>query len=217
MVSRKRGFTLIELLVVIAIIAILAAILFPVFARARENARKSNCMSNVKQIMLGTMQYVQDYDERFNRRAYSDHASDHWFIGNARTTLAPYIKNDEVWSCPSRRRTQADGNGVVHNYTCYWQNAWVEGVAQAQIQAPADVVCFADANYWLDSYWKTNSYPTGSTENGRLQTVTPKHTDGFNFGYCDGHVKWSRLTQVKWSAFTMATSGADTTNTIGTE
>jgi prepilin-type N-terminal cleavage/methylation domain-containing protein/prepilin-type processing-associated H-X9-DG protein len=61
----KRGFTLIELLVVIAIIAILAAILFPVFARARENARRASCMSNLKQIGLGVMQYVQDYDEKY--------------------------------------------------------------------------------------------------------------------------------------------------------
>ena len=69
--SRKRGFTLIELLVVIAIIAILAAILFPVFARAREKARQSSCLSNVKQIGLGMMMYVQDYDERFPTLYYT--------------------------------------------------------------------------------------------------------------------------------------------------
>ena len=62
----QRGFTLIELLVVIAIIAILAAILFPVFARARENARRASCLSNAKQILLGAMQYSQDYDEKYN-------------------------------------------------------------------------------------------------------------------------------------------------------
>ncbi|MDH7568888.1 MAG: prepilin-type N-terminal cleavage/methylation domain-containing protein, partial [Armatimonadota bacterium] len=67
MMKRRRGFTLIELLVVIAIIAILAALLFPVFARARENARKATCMSNCKQIGMATMQYVQDYDETFPR------------------------------------------------------------------------------------------------------------------------------------------------------
>ena len=64
-VTTKRGFTLIELLVVIAIIAILAAILFPVFAKAREKARQTTCLSNVKQITLGILQYAQDYDERF--------------------------------------------------------------------------------------------------------------------------------------------------------
>ncbi len=64
----RRGFTLIELLVVIAIIAILAAILFPVFAKAREKARQSSCLSNMKQIVLGTMQYAQDYDERLPMR-----------------------------------------------------------------------------------------------------------------------------------------------------
>src|SRR5687767_6194063 len=62
---RKSGFTLIELLVVIAIIAILAAILFPVFARARENARRASCQSNLKQVGLGFVQYTQDYDERY--------------------------------------------------------------------------------------------------------------------------------------------------------
>jgi len=66
--QRRIGFTLIELLVVIAIIAILAAILFPVFARAREKARQTNCLSNVKQIMLGVLQYAQDYDERMPSR-----------------------------------------------------------------------------------------------------------------------------------------------------
>src|SRR4028118_675254 len=69
--AAHRGFTLIELLVVIAIIAILAAILFPVFSRARENARRASCMSNLKQIGLGVMQYVQDYDERYPSSMYA--------------------------------------------------------------------------------------------------------------------------------------------------
>src|SRR5215216_4432933 len=67
---KRRGFTLIELLVVIAIIAILAAILFPVFARARENARRTSCLSNLKQLSLGIMQYTQDYDERLPQAMY---------------------------------------------------------------------------------------------------------------------------------------------------
>ena len=68
----KKGFTLIELLVVIAIIAILAAILFPVFARARENARRSSCQSNHKQIALGILQYTGDYDDTLPPVAYED-------------------------------------------------------------------------------------------------------------------------------------------------
>jgi len=95
----KRGFTLIELLVVIAIIAILAAILFPVFARAREKARQTSCLNNVKQITLGFMMYAQDYDE-FIRSAYIPNAVHHtywtWMFG-----IAPYVKNFQVLRCPN--------------------------------------------------------------------------------------------------------------------
>jgi len=95
----KRGFTLIELLVVIAIIAILAAILFPVFARAREKARQASCLSNVKQITLGFLMYAQDYDE-YIRSSYIPNPVHHtywtWFFG-----IAPYLKNVQVLRCPS--------------------------------------------------------------------------------------------------------------------
>ncbi len=100
--SSTRGFTLIELLVVIAIIAILAAILFPVFGRARENARRSSCQSNMKQIGLGVMQYVQDYDERYPQAYfYKNNAGDtqgyvHW-SGSTR----PYLKSEQIFVCPS--------------------------------------------------------------------------------------------------------------------
>src|ERR671917_195604 len=96
-VRSARGFTLIELLIVIAIIAILASILFPVFARARENARRSSCMSNLKQIGLGIMQYTQDYDE-----AYPQIYAGGW-AGTYRWTdsVQPYIKSTQVFNCPS--------------------------------------------------------------------------------------------------------------------
>lgn len=117
--SAKTGFTLIELLVVIAIIAILAAILFPVFARARENARRSSCQSNEKQIGLGVLQYVQDYDEHMPYINYWSNLpyNDAW--GSAykkdsytwRTAVYPYLKSAQVFYCPSysRERTDADG------------------------------------------------------------------------------------------------------------
>ena len=97
-ILRQGAFTLIELLVVITIIAILAAILFPVFGRARENARRSSCQSNLKQIGLGALQYVQDYDEKYPGTGYSD------INGNAvmwMDLVQPYIKSAQVFNCPS--------------------------------------------------------------------------------------------------------------------
>src|SRR4051794_6200959 len=92
--GNRTGFTLIELLVVIAIIAILAAILFPVFAQAREAARKTTCLSNCKQLGAALMQYCQDYDETIVLNSYGSDAS--WA-----DMLQPYIKNDGILVCPS--------------------------------------------------------------------------------------------------------------------
>jgi prepilin-type N-terminal cleavage/methylation domain-containing protein/prepilin-type processing-associated H-X9-DG protein len=103
---KSRGFTLIELLVVIAIIAILAAILFPVFAQAREAARSSSCLSNTKQLSLGFMQYIQDYDERFPSWTWEFFCNG-GNAGQARDSSAfwtmaiyPYVKNTGVYKCP---------------------------------------------------------------------------------------------------------------------
>jgi prepilin-type N-terminal cleavage/methylation domain-containing protein len=110
---RRRGFTLIELLVVIAIIAILAAILFPVFAKAREKARQSSCLSNVKQLMLGVMQYAQDYDEVLPASYYPGNpaASDTWY-----EKLEPYLKSTQILVCPSEK-TRYPGYG--------WNFDWI--------------------------------------------------------------------------------------------
>jgi prepilin-type N-terminal cleavage/methylation domain-containing protein/prepilin-type processing-associated H-X9-DG protein len=107
MTRKRKGFTLIELLVVIAIIAILAAILFPVFAQAREKARQTSCGSNMKQIMTGVKMYDADYDEQ---------SPQYWFnapdaLRNFRTwmeTVQPYVKNRDVWQCPSASKNLAD-------------------------------------------------------------------------------------------------------------
>src|SRR5258708_2795499 len=108
----KQGFTLIELLVVIAIIAILAAILFPVFAQARESARSASCQSNVKQICLAVMMYIQDYDEKFNPSRYDtvgptrDTPYQPWNVTKNEHTgweslVYPYVKNTQIFHCPS--------------------------------------------------------------------------------------------------------------------
>jgi prepilin-type N-terminal cleavage/methylation domain-containing protein/prepilin-type processing-associated H-X9-DG protein len=100
MVKRAFGFTLIELLVVIAIIAILAAILFPVFAQAREAARKTSCLSNMKQVGLATLMYVQDYDETFPMNLYFGFNPGPC-VDTAWSVIMPYQKNSQIYACPS--------------------------------------------------------------------------------------------------------------------
>jgi prepilin-type N-terminal cleavage/methylation domain-containing protein/prepilin-type processing-associated H-X9-DG protein len=106
---KKRGFTLIELLVVIAIIAILAAILFPVFAQAREKARQASCLSNLKQLTLGWVMYAQDYDETFPQWKWDQmYAGGSVSPNNAASlwvnAIYPYVKNAQVYNCPSDAR-----------------------------------------------------------------------------------------------------------------
>lgn len=118
--SSRRGFTLIELLVVIAIIAILAAILFPVFSRAREQARKTACLSNAKQIATATMLYVQDWDETFPVSTYCcapGHGSP--VTDTPMGQIMPYLKNAGVYFCPSAPGNLllvgwVDDNGIIH-------------------------------------------------------------------------------------------------------
>lgn len=127
-VSSKRGFTLIELLVVIAIIAILAAILFPVFAQARNAARKATCISNLKQLALGQLMYIQDYDEKLTFWA-TDGPNDSWAqskgTGWWMNQIQPYIKNTGVYACPNDVRTfDASGNNCQ---MCSWGYSIIPG------------------------------------------------------------------------------------------
>lgn len=104
----KRGFTLIELLVVIAIIAILAAILFPVFARARENARRISCVNNMKQMGLGVAMYAQDNDGRYPMASNTDGTGRRW-----PDYIFPYIKSAQLFICPSAPSSEVDSRGVA--------------------------------------------------------------------------------------------------------
>lgn len=157
---RFNGFTLIELLVVIAIIAILAAILFPVFARARENARRSSCQSNMKQIGLAFMQYTQDYDEKMpvGTVAGATSACEAGFPYGSRGfgwagQLYPYAKSSQLFKCPSDpNRDNANGVAISYAYnedipsTCYIDNTNPRGVygAISKFNAPARTVLLTE-------------------------------------------------------------------------
>lgn len=147
--GKRPGFTLIELLVVIAIIGILAAILFPVFARARENARRASCESNLKQIGLGLLQYTQDYDEKLTRAHYGGNGpSDAVLKYKWMDAIYPYVKSEEVFNCPSHDFEAPAGpykfrngtnygsyaiNAAYWNDTVEWSPAGVENCRLSQL------------------------------------------------------------------------------------
>ncbi len=222
-VRRPDGFTLIELLVVIAIIAILAAILFPVFAQAREQARKASCMSNGKQLGMAFMQYKQDYDER--------HPFGGWLPGGGlgtwewQNTVAPYIKNKGVYRCPSSTEEDELVNNPAawhwnRNPVSYMYNNFLAAdrnpLNDSAVVAPADCVLLSDGHsdwgcpgnacigvdwmgrpntIWLmeDTYFgKQARLITGW---GDRTWGLPRHMNGANFTFADGHVKWSKVIQ----------------------
>jgi prepilin-type N-terminal cleavage/methylation domain-containing protein/prepilin-type processing-associated H-X9-DG protein len=219
----RKGFTLIELLVVIAIIAILAAILFPVFAQAREAARKVTCVSNVRQLGMGFMQYFQDYDEQFP-----------WIRGNTAwpMTVQPYIKSQALLKCPNDRSinwtTPLPGKTALHLST-YVLNAYMAPGASTDaqggnypfigsIQKPANVIFLTEApNNYAEAYFHAYQWnPPTDTKHWLTATdrpddvATDQHHGGFNVAYLDGHAKWVKWTQVWWrdSAFNPPLKGA---------
>ena len=198
---KRRGFTLIELLVVIAIIAILAAILFPVFARAREKARQTSCISNVKQQSLAVLMYGQDYDEQLVRYYYAAMGIA-WQYRHWPGRLMPYVQNLQVFRCPSVQMapTQANllegraGYGIAYPYP--------GGVstAMAQYQAPATHLIITD-NIGTGSGFR----PTAGMYSGFVNaphrynnyiwhtSPDPRHSEMVDCGYMDGHAKSQKM------------------------
>jgi prepilin-type N-terminal cleavage/methylation domain-containing protein/prepilin-type processing-associated H-X9-DG protein len=189
--GKRKGFTLIELLVVIAIIAILAAILFPVFARARENARRASCQSNAKQIMLGIMQYTQDYDERLFRHDGGESPQSNWAY-----ILQPYVKSTQLFTCPSDTLPNNTFNGTKTDYYfSYGFNwTWLNLASLASVQKPAETITITDSVNWVSKapdVYGTDSYP-----------VHYRHLETATIGFFDGHVKAMRVNAVNAEATT---------------
>ncbi len=196
---RRKGFTLIELLVVIAIIAILAAILFPVFSRAREKARTASCQSNLKQIGLAVKMYSSDWDECFP--AACSHGTpvgcptlpDKCWLSD----IYPYVKNYEIFCCPSERcgPTSCDNRGRRIPYVhAYGWNDRLNRIKESKIVHPAQVIMATDAcaGSWCGvicvrpgSWWDRLGYRFAYNRLGKF-----RHNEGNNVLFTDGHVKW---------------------------
>jgi prepilin-type N-terminal cleavage/methylation domain-containing protein/prepilin-type processing-associated H-X9-DG protein len=210
-VGNKRGFTLIELLVVIAIIAILAAILFPVFARARENARRASCQSNMKQMGLGIMQYVQDYDERYPAWARSlNNPSANTSEILWMKQIQPYVQSTQLFKCPSNSlqtySTGANNDNIPNHYTANFYadktggnvgavrgtgngygvfcDTGGKGVPASEIVSAATTIAVAEQAHG-DIFLPPSGYDLTASNyhlfNGHLQTG--------NYLFADGHVK----------------------------
>ena len=192
------------------IIAILAAILFPVFARAREKARQSSCQSNEKQIALSVLMYVQDYDEHFPR-SFMVNCRTHPAPGDWREVCAPYIKNLQVWACPStnygpnacRPSPNGRGMGIVpdgyggnngrENFgdgvsdgnvgqRGIFSSPWLPPTGNADVQAPSTEIMVMENACAMQC-----GFSWGQGPNLRWP-----HNDGMNVAFADGHVKWQK-------------------------
>jgi prepilin-type N-terminal cleavage/methylation domain-containing protein/prepilin-type processing-associated H-X9-DG protein len=211
----RAGFTLIELLVVIAIIAILSAILFPVFEQARAKARQTACLSNERQIANAVMMYSQDYDETLVPflTTYSP-------ITTFNMVLDPYVKNKDVWNCPAEpKQLTTAARSIAMNETKTYNSATAEyfttgaavslplkgdrAVVLAQIKNPAGFILMADSRAFS---WSGNAssqvaafylcqvaknFPNGNATNvSAFYEPHVRHNGGANYIFGDGHVKW---------------------------
>lgn len=214
----RKGFTLIELLVVVAIIGILAAILFPVFARARENARRASCMSNLRQLGLAMIQYSQDFDEKLTPESNAG-ANITLPTGNTAWTalwfhmLYPYMKNIQIMNCPSESKpvwTDGTYTGNVpygYNYLGASNANWCgaegcgvnlgptnkAGASLASIEDTSGTIMITDSKYYLvavDGYRRQiNADGSGGCPDSVRRCAAARHLGTIGTLFVDGHVK----------------------------
>jgi len=191
------GFTLIELLVVIAIIAILAAILFPVFSRARAKARQTTCLSNMKQLALGMNMYAQDYDDTFPYYSLWPGTAPPSSPATAYTwdtEIGPYVKNMQIFICPDNyfngQSNDLNQTGPKRGYAL---PRYISGQSMAGPQYTASTVLLLEKGAYLTGTWQDSAaeFPTQAGYNQTYGTqVTYRHNGGNNFAFVDGHAKW---------------------------
>jgi prepilin-type N-terminal cleavage/methylation domain-containing protein/prepilin-type processing-associated H-X9-DG protein len=197
--TSRLGFTLIELLVVIAIIAILAAILFPVFARARAKAGQTACLSNMKQIGLAMLMYASDYDQFLppwmDTADASSQPSDHDGTTSPipytswDTAIGPYTKNAQILICSFDPLTGTQGTSAQRSYA---EPRYVSGVSMTIIPSPSSTILLAEKGAYLPGAWDDaameNFNQMGASKN--YPAINMPHNGGKNFALVDGHAKW---------------------------
>ncbi len=199
----RKGFTLIELLVVIAIIAILAAILFPVFARAREKARQTSCLNNVKQIALGVHMYITDNDGGLPsyRMGGGSLSGVKW-----QHMIGPYLQNAQIQLCPSGDKTYPYGSGTRTTLSHYgWNYNYLSGHYSStssrakiidEVTHPAETIAIGE---------KVAGGLGGVLYSPSQATTWPGynapdvHSGGSNFAFCDGHAKWLNMNEAMYT------------------
>jgi prepilin-type N-terminal cleavage/methylation domain-containing protein/prepilin-type processing-associated H-X9-DG protein len=223
------GLTLIELLVVIAIIAILAAILFPVFAQAREKARATTCLSNLKQIGIAVSMYTQDYDNQ-----YPSQQKDGVLVNlpngpvvypneeqNYMTALFPYIKNTQIFVCPSDKPNPGTGDYAVHKLKGGWANGYhfngtflsnppgckpgtCSGLAEAAVVNPSNTQIMRESGYgylfdraWQRPYSAQRSAADYGKDDCASFVKSQIHSNGLNLLMADTHAKWYHGNQTR--------------------
>lgn len=186
---RRRGFTLIELLVVIAIIAILAAILFPVFLNAKHQAQQSACANNAKQIGTALLLYLQDSQETLPENGRSNYGvglkfPDRWFSNQ----MKKYVKNEKVWNCPSAMKDTSCYHSAADRDYGMAANYWKRKISTISATSKTPIICDAKYNYFYSDR-ERKEYPNFYDANSIPNRV---HSNGACYVFVDGHAEWSR-------------------------